>query len=117
MGRSRLVGEVEEDVERADGRRAALLGAKDEVDPQVQPLGHVVALEGRAVLCDEVDGVRSPRRQPHVVDGLSVLPRAKREAVAVEQHVGETEELGDELLDVGGRVRAGVVPRKGPGKV
>lgn len=41
-----LVGQVVKHVERADGFGAALLVAKDEVDPLVQLAGHKLALQG-----------------------------------------------------------------------
>ena len=66
---------------------------------------------------NKLGGVLRPRRQHDVVDLLTVLSRAEWALVAVQQDVRKIVELGDELLDVGGRVRAGVVPRKGPGQV
>ena len=59
-----LVAHVREDVERALGGVAALLVAKDEVDPLVQVRAHVVALERRAQRAHK--GARAavrPRRQ------------------------------------------------------
>jgi len=96
-----LVGEVEEDVVRLLRRLPLLLSAKDEVDPQVQVAAHVLRLEGAPVLRDEVVRAARPHRQHHVAHPLVVLPHAELEAAVVAQKVGQVEELGDELLDVG----------------
>jgi hypothetical protein len=58
-----LVARVPEEVVRRYRRVAALLAAKDEVDPRVQVPLHVRRLERSAVLPDEVGRVARPRRQ------------------------------------------------------
>ena len=76
-----------EDVEALLRLRAALLDAKDEVDPLVQMRRDVLALERLAVARDEVVRRGGPRRQAHVVDAVAVLPLAQVEAVGVAEEL------------------------------
>ena len=65
-----LVSEVVEEVIGLDCLLAALLVAEYEVDPLVQVRAHMIALEGLAVLADEVLRRVGPRRQHYVVHTL-----------------------------------------------
>mmetsp|Transcript_44910 Transcript_44910/g.72132 ORF Transcript_44910/g.72132 Transcript_44910/m.72132 type:complete len:272 (-) Transcript_44910:1091-1906(-) len=91
-----LVGEVVEHVLRLDGRLPLLLEAEDEVDPVVEVLTDVLALEGLSHDPDEAAGVVvGPRRQLHVVHLLLPLRHAEVESVGVLEKVREVVELGD----------------------
>ena len=64
-----------------------LCGAEYEVDPAVQALAHVLRLQGRAALEDEVGGRLRPGREQHVAHGrpaalLALGARALAEAQA-----------------------------------
>ena len=62
---------------------------------------HVLAFQGSTVLADKVVHTGRPGGQDHIANSLLLpLELPEVEAVAVEEKVGEEEELGDELLDV-----------------
>ena len=91
-----------EEVDGFDGGGTLLLVAEDEIDPFVEMLRDVVALQGRAVDADEFARiVLGPGRQDDVVEGDAALLGAQVEAVAVDQHVRQVEEFRNELFDVG----------------
>ena len=62
-GQSRHARDVVEDVIGLDGLWASLFVPENEVDPVVDVLGHVVALERLSALPHKVVGRRRPRRQ------------------------------------------------------
>ena len=64
---STFVRAVHEDIESLDGLGALLLEAEYEVDPLVEMLAHIVALERLAMQIDEVLGRLCPWWQCHVV--------------------------------------------------
>mmetsp|Transcript_14780 Transcript_14780/g.29430 ORF Transcript_14780/g.29430 Transcript_14780/m.29430 type:complete len:293 (-) Transcript_14780:943-1821(-) len=107
-----LVAEVVEEVVSLDGVRPALLVAEDEVDPRVQMLANVLALEREAV--DPYEFVRAafrPRGQNHVIDlAPVVLKRSEGELVGVQEDLGDAEHLRHHLLEVS-RVRLATLPR------
>eukprot|EP00968_Pinguiococcus_pyrenoidosus_P000311 scaffold16_cov242-Pinguiococcus_pyrenoidosus.AAC.17 len=105
-----LVCEMEVDIAGVLGCLSSLLVAEDQVDPVVQILAHVLALERLPVDLDE--GLRAvrPGREDDIVDHLAGLGRAKLEAVAISQHLRKVEELRHELFDVT-RVGGGAFPR------
>lgn len=47
---------------------------------------------------DEVFGLLGPRRQIHIAHHPPVLPHSQMVAAAVDEHLGEVVELGNELL-------------------
>lgn len=62
-----LIEQVVEHVAGVDGGLALLLVAEDQVDPVVQPVGHVVRLERRAVKANELAWVTAgPWGEDHV---------------------------------------------------
>lgn len=117
-----LVRERREDIDRLDRRLAALLEAKDEVDPAVQVGADVLRLQGLGseelapTVSDEGQGKEShlavqldeasrvalrPRWQGDIVDRLVVLlPSPQLLLVDVDEELGQVEEFGRELADV-----------------
>ena len=97
-----LVGQVVKHVARLDGVLAALLVAEDQVDPVVEVSGHVVRLERLPVEADELFlAAVGPGGQHDVAEGVARLGHAHVEPVRVGQRLGEVEELGNQLLEVG----------------
>mmetsp|Transcript_19149 Transcript_19149/g.39464 ORF Transcript_19149/g.39464 Transcript_19149/m.39464 type:complete len:272 (+) Transcript_19149:1075-1890(+) len=107
-----LVTEVHESVLRRHRLPPPLLVAEDEVDPRVQMLANVLALEREAV--DPYEFVRAafrPRGQNHVIDlAPVVLKRSEGELVGVQEDLGDAEHLRHHLLEVS-RVRLATLPR------
>ncbi len=60
--------------------------------------GDELGLEGLPVDPDELVRVRGPRRKLNVADVASVFVVAELEAVHVDEHLGQAEELGNEFL-------------------
>ena len=97
-----LVRQVIENVVGPHRRGPALLVPEDEVYPQVQVPGDVLALERGAIFGDKVKGVCGPRRQSAVVNGPpGGLLHPEIHVVDVDEHLREVIKLGDELLHVG----------------
>lgn len=75
---------------------------EDEVHPQVQVRAHCLALQRVPVQPHKLTRAPArPRGQGHVAYRLAILPAAEGERVAVDQHLGQVEELWDELLERG----------------
>ena len=106
-----LVRQRIKEVAGGERRVALLLEAEDEVDPVVQALRHVVALERLPVLLDEAARLVGPRRQEDVVDALVVLLDAHVKVVLVDEQLRQAEHLGYQLLDVGRRLLGRQPPR------
>lgn len=71
-----FVRHVEKHVVRVLGAGPALLAAKDEVDPVVEVLAHVLALQCLSLQSDElVGGAVGPRGQHHIVQGDAILKK------------------------------------------
>mmetsp|Transcript_32287 Transcript_32287/g.79275 ORF Transcript_32287/g.79275 Transcript_32287/m.79275 type:complete len:400 (+) Transcript_32287:1181-2380(+) len=107
-----LVGEIVEDVARLLRVLAPLLVPKYQVDPLVQVVRHVIALQGGARLAHKLPRVAlGPRRQHHVIDLDAILARAEVEGVDIGEEVWVVVELRHKLLHVAqvGRPRAGAV--------
>ena len=91
-----------EQIDGLDGSRPLLFAAKDQVDPFVQVLRHVVAFQGGPVQSDELARVAfCPGRQNDVVQGHSALFAAQVEPVGVDEKVRQVKEFGNQFLDVG----------------
>ena len=113
-----LVAQIVEEVVGLEGLGALLLVAEDEIDPVVDALADVGALQSGTHALDEARRtVVRPRRQDDVVDERAVAAHAQVqvELVAEEERGGRARrgrvvEFGYELLDV--RVRGEAV---GPG--
>ena len=107
-----LVGQVIEDVGGAHGLRSALLVAEYEIDPLVQLARDELGLERHAIDAHEIVRALGPLGQLDVVDGLLlVLGAAQVEAIQVEEHLRQVEELRHQLLHVR-RVALAVLPRR-----
>lgn len=103
-----LIEERVEHVDCLDGRRSLLFEAKDEVNPLVQVLGYVIALEGGPMHSDKLAGVvLGPGRQKDVTERYTALFHAQIELVVVCQDFRQVEEFGYQFLDVGHVVLGG----------
>lgn len=100
-------------VDGIKSRFAALLVSKNEIDPIVEILRHIVGLERlpkRAHKQARIIG--RPGGQDNIVDGVAVLSQAELEALLVGEKLVQEVELGYELLVVGGRLGAREQPRR-----
>mmetsp|Transcript_8498 Transcript_8498/g.32012 ORF Transcript_8498/g.32012 Transcript_8498/m.32012 type:complete len:555 (-) Transcript_8498:293-1957(-) len=90
---------------------ALLLVAKDQVDPQVQVLRDVLALQRFPALPDEVARRLGPRRQLNVVHAIPPLRHAEIKTLGIREEVSVSGvELGNELLQIR-RVLQHAIPR------
>ena len=91
-----------EEVGGFDGRWTLLFIAEDEIDPLVQVLRDVVALQCGTMKPDEFPGIiLSPGRKYNIVQGHSALFASEIETVGVDQKVVQVEKFRNQLLDVG----------------
>ena len=75
-----------------------LLVSEDEIDPLVDLARDELRLQGLAVDPDELVRVWGPGRKLYIADVASVLVVTELEAVHVDKHLRQAEELGDQLL-------------------
>jgi hypothetical protein len=94
---------------------AALLDAKDEVDPHVQMLTDVGRLKRLTLQLHKAAGAAvCPGWKAYVVNNIAILPRAKVAAVDVQKKLGQAKKLGNELLDVRIRKLRWAAQKDGP---
>ena len=105
-----LVGEGVEDIEVLNGFLAPLLVPINQVDPMVQVLRDVLALQFFPEPGDEEEGVLvAPLGEEDIVHCYLLLGEPVAVVIFVDEHLGEGVYFGDELADVSG-ARSRIVP-------
>lgn len=98
-------------IDRVHRRRARLLASKHQVDPFVQLRPYGVRFERLSMDEDkQTRGSRCPGGQFDVIDAFTRLATAKAKVFVVLEHLGQCEEFGNDLFDVGRRVATGQAP-------
>ena len=88
-------------MEQVEVLQGPLLVPEDQVDPEMQVVGHVLALQGCPVFLQEVFRRGGPLRQGRIVNSLTVGTHAQVELLLVKQEFWVIQvELGDELLHI-----------------
>lgn len=103
-----FVCQVIKDIRGLLRRFPPLLPPKDQIDPLVQVLAHVLALQGQPMLPDKIIRIPRPRRQYDVVHyrALPIFPPPQRITVTVQQHLRDRIQFWHQLLHVRGRTTA-----------